>query len=138
MNEAQARTAVNTAALIVAGLYFYRKLVEPALGGGAAAQPSSVTGAAGQVVGFGPLASTGRFIVGFGFVFLVLSAAEGAAPSVAGGMAALVALSAILGNGQQVASDLHRQLTAKPGGRAAVTPTVRVPKWENAIFPQRA
>jgi hypothetical protein len=127
---------VNGAALVVAGIYFYRKLLEPTLSG-AASQPSSIGGAAGQIIGVGPLASTGRFVVGFGFTFLVISLLEGASPQLAGNLALLVALGAVLGNGLKVTEDLKGQLNEKQQklnklGSLTVpnTPTVQVAAWE--------
>lgn len=146
MTSAQARDAVNGAALVVAGLYFYRKLIEPAVGGtvgasgGAPAgksQPRTIPAAALQVVGVGPLASTGRFIVGFGFTFLCLSLVEGASPDLAGYFAMLIALGAILGNGTAAAEDIRSQLNEKnqvlnklAGKAAPDKPTVQVASWE--------
>jgi hypothetical protein len=146
VNESQARDAVNGAALVVAGIYFYRKLIEPAAGAtpggagvapakGSTAQPTSIKGAGAQLLGFGPLASTGRFVVGFGFVFIVLSLAEGASPELAGYFALLIALGSILGNGIAVATDLTKQLHLEPSvpgtvGEANPAPTVRVAAWE--------
>lgn len=142
-----ARDAVNGAALILAGLYFYRKLIEPTVvpavkGKRSAPQPKTVAGAAGQVIGVGPLASTGRFIVGFGFTFLVLSLVEGASPELAGSFALLIALGAILGNGVQVTEDLKMQLDEKHQALnklGAATepnePTVKIAMWEGHAFP---
>lgn len=123
LTEGGARDAVNGAAIVLAGLYFYRKLLEPAMNEGAKpAQPKTLKGAAGQIVGIGPLAPMGRFIVGFGFVFLTLSMLEGASPDLAGWFALLIAATAVLGNGVAVAEDLAGQLNAgkpKKGGAAA-------------------
>lgn len=114
-------------------MYFYRKLIEPAVAGegastgaaGSKAQPKTLKGAAGQIVGLGPLAPTGRFIVGFGFVFLTLSLLEGAMPELAGYFALLVALTAILGNGAAVAKDISTQLAAKSQGAPAKPSTAK-------------
>lgn len=141
MTEGQARDAINGAALVVAGVYFYRKLIEPQQTTKGKKQPSSISGAAGQLIGVGPLASTGRFIVGFGFVFLVLSLAEGASPALAGNFAILVALGAVLGNGVQVTKDLQTQLNEKQStlrkaslASEAEPATVQKVSWE-AIYP---
>jgi hypothetical protein len=164
VNESQARDAVNGAALVVTGIYFYRKLIEPAQSAPASAipgaarageplglsqnaalqipihapgEPTTIGGAAAQLVGVGPLASPERFIVGFGFAFLVLALAESASPELAGGFALLIGLGSILGNGQQVAADLRTQLSEKAapaGGQAATepnTPTVQLASFEN-------
>lgn len=140
VNEGQAQDLVNGAALVVAGIYFYRKLIEPATGGTAAAssagtgatpaagesiltrfrgpagsyeapgEPATLPGAAAQLFGKGKPAPTERFVVGWGFVFLTLSLAVPVAPELAGAFAALTALGAVLGNGVQVGKDLESQL----------------------------
>lgn len=120
MTDSQARDAVNGAALVVAGLYFYRRLTEPSLLGGKAkgsAQPKTLHGAAGQVVGLGPLPDVGRFIIGWGVVFIMLSLLEGFAPELAGTMALLVGLSALLVNGSQAAKDIGQQLKQRSEGK---------------------
>jgi hypothetical protein len=132
--------------LVVAGIYFYRKLIEApststALGSAKPkpAQPENVVAAAGQIVGVGPLASTGRFIVGFGFTFLVLSLLEGASPKLSGNLALLIALGAVLGNGLKVIGDLQGQLSEKQQALSKLgaltepnTPTVQMVNWEGS------
>ena len=156
MNSEQARDAVNGAAIVVAGIYFYRKLIEPGLAGSTAVsangvpttvpvsltEPKSIGGAAAQLLGKGPVASTGRFVVGFGFTFLVLSLMEGASPELAGNFALLIALGSVLGNGLQVSKDVSAQLDEKQrsvsaalGGASPTTPTVQVAAWEPASQP---
>lgn len=140
VTEGKAQDLVNGAALVVAAIYFYRKLIEPATGGTAAAssagtgatpaagesiltrfrgpagsfespgEPATIPGAAAQLLGKGKPAPTERFVVGWGFVFLSLSLAVPVAPELAGAFAALTALGAVLGNGAQVSKDLESQL----------------------------
>jgi hypothetical protein len=146
---------VNGAALIVAAIYFYRRLIEPAAGqkvtssvpretpesveaeprtvfsryrgpagtgtveGGE--DPTTLPGAAAQLLGEGKPAPMERFVVGWGFVFLSLSLAVPVSPQLAGSFAALVALGSILTNGTQVAADIKKQLRAKPGKTAEAT-----------------
>jgi hypothetical protein len=152
VTESKAQDLVNGAALVVAAIYFYRKLIEPAAGQGASpsaggsatepavgpenilayfkgpsrnkpAQPATVTGAAAQLMGAGQVPSTERFVVGWGFVFLTLSLAVPVAPELAGSFAALIALGSILGNGVQVSADLKTQL----GHEAHPSPSDAVP-----------
>ena len=151
MNSEEARDAVNGAAIVIAGIYFYRKLIEPGLKGTAAVsatgvpqtvpvsltEPKSIGGAAAQLLGKGPVASTGRFVVGFGFTFIVLSLMEGASPTLAGDFALLIALGSILGNGAQVFADVSSQLSETERSASAslstpttATPTVSVAAWE--------
>lgn len=136
MTAAGARDAVNGAALVVAGLYFYRKLIEPE-SKTPKPQPRSVPQAALQVVGVGPLASTGRFIVGFGVTFMGLSLVEGISPDLAGYFAILIAVGSILGNGSAASEDVRDQLSEKnralsklAGEAEPDRPTVMVASWE--------
>lgn len=135
MTEGKAQDLVNGAALIVSAIYFYRKLIEPAVGAAGssagpdatekptAGEPHTVAGAAAQLLGQGEVASTGRFVVGWGFTFLTLSLMAPAAPELAGAFAALVALGSILGNGTQLASDLEVQLNRQPTPPQTLAPT---------------
>lgn len=166
MTEGKAQDLVNGAALVVSAIYFYRKLIEPAVGaggGGASSakattagdvqvsfyEPSTIPGAAAQLMGQGNVASTGRFVVGWGFTFLTLSLMAPLLPELAGSFAALVALGSILGNGTQVASDVEIQLKKAPGvvqNTATTTPTTTIayagqggaPVPATAVMPQRA
>jgi hypothetical protein len=155
VTEGKAQDLVNGAALVVAAIYFYRKLIEPATGIGAASsaggvseepaagsflsyfkgparnkpgQPATIGGATAQLLGAGQVPSTERFVVGWGFVFLTLSLAIPIAPELAGTFAALIALGSILGNGVQVSADLKTQLghEAHPAPGAS-TPTTSAP-----------
>lgn len=158
MTEGQARDAVNGAALVVAGLYFYRKLIEPAVRGDrngatvprppagspvrklasyAENEPDSLRGAAAQLAGFGEVAPLGRFIVGFGFSWLVLSLVEAGSPKLAGYMALLIATGSVIGNGYQVSADVSWQLQNTGKARPAssfdnldTAPTVQIARWE--------
>jgi hypothetical protein len=141
LTSGQARDAINGSAIVVAGIYFYRKLVEPdpnaaLVGRTPHRQPNTIPAAAVQLIGVGPLASTGRFVVGFGFTYMVLSLMEGASPDLAGSFALLVALGAVLGNGVAVTKDVKDQLNereralAKASGITSHAPTVRVASWE--------
>lgn len=149
MTEGRAQDLVNGSALVVSAIYFYRKLIEPAVGGSAGAsagskttppaagnvqvslrEPETVAGAAAQLMGQGQVASTGRFVVGWGVTFLVLSLLAPLSPKLAGSFAGLVALGSILGNGTQVSNDIVTQLRRQPHSStqsaAAAYPTTTV------------
>lgn len=169
MTDSEARDIVNGAALVIAAIYFYRKLIEPATTQGAAGsaagsgaggagespaepanaivtrwkgpagghvtpgeagEPATVGGAAAQLFGQGKLPSTERFVVGWGFVFLVLSLSVDASPELAASFAALAALGSVLGNGVAVSKDLHTQLSTTPKAAdtaaTSATPTTTV------------
>jgi hypothetical protein len=89
MNQQQAQTAVSVSAVLVAGMYAYRKLTE--------SKPSS---------------STGHFVIGYGFTFLTLSVLAQAAPALGGMFAVLVATGDVLVNGQALFKDLNGALAA--------------------------
>lgn len=100
MNTAGAESAVSTSALVVGGIFLYRHLVEPSVGNG---RPKG--GLSSVLVG-GPPPSVPTFVVGWGFTYLVLAMAAAAAPNVGGWMAVLVAVGALLANGNTVLNDV--------------------------------
>lgn len=135
MDASEARAAVTGSAIITGGIYLYRKLVEPAVAPGSPAtatglpatptqlsswhapirtgepQPVGVATIPAQLLGKGPVAPVSRFVVGWGFTYIVLSLAVDAKPQFAGMMAYLVALGAALGNGVKVSADINQQLS---------------------------
>lgn len=90
MNEDQAQTAVSVSAVVVAGTYAYRKLVET--------PPVS--------------SSTSHFVIGFGFTFVTLAIAAQAAPALGGMLAILIAVGDFLVNGTALFKDLNGALSA--------------------------
>lgn len=155
MNRGRAQAAVTGSALITGGIYLYRRLVEPSAttptsgtaGQGpipqtefaaisrekTALQPKGVGSIPTQVFfGAGPVASTPRFVVGWGFTYVVLSLWASASGG-AGWFALLIAAGAVLGNGQKVSADIQAQLDNRAGAAptgtaapAAAAPTVPV------------
>jgi hypothetical protein len=94
MNSDQAQSAVTISAMTVAGIFAYRKLVEPA--------PKTKS------------PPTSHFVVGFGVVFVSLAVAAQAAPQFGGMMAILVAVGDLLANGQAIANDIVNALGGSP------------------------
>lgn len=88
MTTQQAQSAVSLSALVVAGVYAYRKLAEKGTSGNVTAAPLS------------------HFVLGFGFTFIGLSLAAQAAPEFGGMFAVLVAAADLLVNGNKIVSDL--------------------------------
>lgn len=86
VTTSQAQTAVSTSAFVVAAVFAYRKLVEPA---------SSK-----------PAAPTSHFILGFGFAFIALSLIAQGAPELGAMMAILVATGDALANGKPLLDDV--------------------------------
>lgn len=158
MTKEGAQEAVNASALIVAGIYLYRRLVESPSAAAPTAQrspatpqaplgqrelaaietaygpqPHGIAGIPAQVfLGSGPVAPVPRFVVGWGFTYIVLALLAEGQPALGGWLALLIAAGAVLGNGVKVGSDINRQLSAKQHGRGGVSapagnaPTVNV------------
>ena len=107
MSTDQAQSAVSLSAFVVAAIFAYRKLIEQ---GGASSNP---------------VPSTGHFVIGFGFTFVILSLFAQGAPTFGGMMAILVATGDLLVNGQPLANDLTAALKATQSatvGPSAVRP----------------
>jgi hypothetical protein len=109
MSKQQAQSAVTLSAFVVAAVFAYRKLTEPATGGKR-------------------VPATSHFVVGFGFTFIMLSLVAQAAPQLGGMGAVLVATGDLLSNGQALVKDLQDALDAQAAsasGTAASSPTSR-------------
>lgn len=107
MTNDQAQSAIVTSAVLVGAIYMYRRMVDPAPVTDAPHTPSETLR---QLAGTGPTAPLGRFITGWGFTYLTLAAVAEPAPDVAGGLAWLVLLGTILGNGRELSRTLQHQL----------------------------
>lgn len=126
MTEAQARSAVSVSALVVGGVYLYRRVTE---GPGGTPPPVASPAAAGQLLGVGPVANAGRFVTGWGVVYVVLALLAESQPDITGTFAALVATGALLGNGLALSTDVNARLAAKPQPKAqGLPPTVDLSK----------
>lgn len=106
--QAQADSTIKIAALVVGGIYAYRRFSET-LSGEEAKADSKLT----------PL---GQFIIGWSVVFLVLSLLAPASPTLAGNMALLVMIAALLSNGTQIAADLKLGLNRSKEEQEALHP----------------
>ena len=118
MTKEGAQTAVLTSAVLVGGVYAYRRLIE---GPGQSAHQLASKTAAKQLAGQGNPPPLAHFLVGYGFAFLVMSMVAEADPDLGGGFAILVGVATVLAQGQQLFADLNGQLGAGPS--QAVTPT---------------
>ncbi len=92
---AQANSAIKVSALIVGGVYLYRRFTE---------------GTASELKASETVTPLGRFLVGWGVVFFSLSALAGPFPGVAGELAILLVLGTLLTNGVQISKDLNKGL----------------------------
>jgi hypothetical protein len=90
-----ANSAIKASALVVGGVYVYRRLTE---------------GTAEELKASTQIAPLGNFLLGWGVVFLTLSLLAPAAPGTAGHMALLLMLASLLANGIQVSKDLQAGL----------------------------
>lgn len=124
MNREQAQTAVAASALIVGGVYAYRRLVETAIPPTTAAKHP-----AAQLVGVGPTPPIGRFITGWGVTYLVLALLAQAAPSFGGSFAVLIAAGDLLGNGTALAADV----TSRLNGGGGSSPKAATPQTANGV-----
>lgn len=131
MTKDQAQTAVAGSALIVGGIYAYRKLVE---GAEVATTPKPKGGKATDLIGYGTPPPVGQFITGWGFVFLLLALVAQASPNLGGSFAILVATGDILGNGIALTDDLQGRLADKgtgAGGTGSPPATINgVPQYD--------
>ena len=116
MERAGAEKAVIGSAIVVAGVWGYRKLVEPL------ASATDVTETSlSKLAGLSTIpASSAEFAVGFGFTYMILAILVDASPDVAGAFAILIATGSILTNGQSVFGDISAQ-TAKATPAKAFT-----------------
>ena len=87
-----AQSTVTGSALVVGGVYAYRKLVESS--------------------GSAPAAPVSHFVIGFGFVFLTVSVIAQAAPSLGAMLAILIAVGDVVASGTDLASKLSGTLKA--------------------------
>lgn len=110
MSRDSAERAVITSALVVAIIYAYRRLQEPAQSGATVKRLAGV----GAPVNFSAWATA------WGTVFFMLSIVSEFAPGPAGAFAILTAVSDTMVNGTQLFSDLGQQTTP--------TPTTSTPK----------
>jgi hypothetical protein len=104
---ASADPAILGSAIVVGGVWLYRKLIEPV-----ASVPA--TGSLKGLVGLEAApAATAQFVPAFAFVYIVLAVVGMGAPSIARSAAITIALGDILSNGVAVSSDISGQTTGK-------------------------
>lgn len=94
-SAASANQLIKLSALVIGGIYLYRRFTE---------------GTAEELKASTKIAPLGQFIVAWSVVFLGLSLIVPASPTLAGNMALLVMLASVLSNGVQVSADLQAGL----------------------------
>lgn len=116
MNQSQGETAVTTSALILAGLYAYRKTTEtitktPSHHNEGAPLKGGLKKYVETPLGIGELAPLGEWATGMGFTFILLSVMTSVNATFGGSFAILIGVGAVLGNGQAVLKDLGHGLS---------------------------
>jgi hypothetical protein len=113
MTDSQAEKWVITSALIVAGVYGYRRLTET---------PTAPPVTLKELAGAGQLPPLGAWATAWGFTFLVVSIIATAAPELGAAFAILIATGDVMTNAQSIFKDIGAQSSrAYPPG----TPTAR-------------
>lgn len=120
MTSQGAEKAITTSALIVAGIYTYRRLTE---GNGT---PSGSKAA--QLLGRGSPPSVGVFITAWGTAYLVMAIMATISPGLGGSFAILAAAADILSNGQQVSKDVNTKIGASTSTASSATVTPATPQ----------
>jgi hypothetical protein len=107
VTEAQGQTAVTTSALVLSGIYGYRKTTEHITKAPMPTAPAKgVRGVVEGPLGVGELAPVGQWATGMGLTMIALSVATSVNPTFGGSFAILIAVGAVLGNGRAVFKDL--------------------------------
>ena len=119
MTAQGAERAITTSALIVAGIYTYRRLTE----GSGRPKGSKVA----QLLGQGSPPSVGVFITAWGTAFLIMAIMAQASPGLGGAFAITTAVADILSNGQQLATDINGKLGATNRTKSVGAPTHLTP-----------
>lgn len=113
MTKTQSNEAIIISALLVAGIYGYRRATEPLTGQKTKQKGASVRQLAQPFTGE-ELPPLGRFVTGWGFTYMVISIMGAASPGLGGWFAVLVGTGASLGNGLAIMRDVNNALGAKP------------------------
>lgn len=119
MTAQGADRAITTSALIVAGIYTYRRLTE-----GTGSPKGSK---AAQLLGQGSPPSIGVFITAWGTAFLIMAIMAQASPGLGGAFAITTAVADVFSNGQQLATDINGKLGATKTGSSVGAPSSLTP-----------
>jgi len=120
MTQGQGETAVTTSALILTGLYGYRKATEtfkrePSAHNAGAPLRSGLKAYVEGPLGVGELEPLGQWATGMGLTFILLSIAASVNSTFGGSFAILAAVGGTLGNGKAVLQDLKSGLSGVGG-----------------------
>lgn len=112
MTKTQSNEAIIISALLVAGIYGYRRATEP-LSGAKEKQNGASPRQLAQPFTGEEIAPLGRFVTGWGFAYLVISIMGAASPGLGGWFAILLGTGSVLGNGLAISQDLETALGSK-------------------------
>lgn len=124
MTKTQSNEAIIISALVVAGIYGYRRATEGIKGKTQTPKPKTKGASARQLAQpftGEEIAPLGRFITGWGFAYLVISIMGAASPGLGGWFAILTGTGSVLGNGLAVSRDLNTALGSKETSKAKTT-----------------
>lgn len=136
MNRKTAEQVVLTTSLLVAAMYAYRKLTEPALSTGNTKTDKDLFAS----LGYGPPPTVGRFVTAFGFAYVVIGTITQFAPGFGASLAVIFAASDVIANGAAIADDVQVGLGNKSRGETTGTISgtpVPLPGETDAQFQQR-
>jgi hypothetical protein len=122
MTDGQAEKWVITSALVVAGVYGYRRLTE---------QPTSPPVTLKELAGAGQLPPLGAWATAWGFTFLVVSIIATAAPELGAAFAILIATGDLMTNAQSIFKDVGAQ-SGSSAAPAATAPAITAPLTQPA------
>jgi hypothetical protein len=119
MTDSQAEKWVITSALIVAGVYGYRRLTET---------PTAPPVTLKELAGAGQLPPLGAWATAWGFTFLVVSIIATAAPELGAAFAILIATGDLMTNAQSIFKDIGAQSSsAAPAAAPAIVAPLTQP-----------
>jgi hypothetical protein len=113
MTDSQAEKWVITSALVVAGIYGYRRLTET---------PGQPPVTVKELAGVGELPPLGAWATAWGFTFLVVSVVATAAPGLGAAFAILIATGDLMTNASSIFGDIGTQEHTAAGGTQPLTP----------------
>ena len=102
MSRDSAQRWVVISALLVAGVYGYRRITEPV-------QPGKLS----NILGIGELVPLGQFATAWGFTYLVVAIMAEAAPGLGGAFAILIAAADFLANTGSAVADIGKAESGK-------------------------
>lgn len=122
MSPEQSENAIALSALIVGGMFAYRKAVEPNAASFKKEYPEpSVIADYKSVFGAAPPIEWAQWVKATGVLFIGVSILGSASPDIGGNLAILIATTAIIGQGLAVAHDLQ-SAPAPTRGKTAGNP----------------